>query len=90
MASYGEDVVMILFIFFVFADPIDGFTGIYQLEYAATTAAELSTIRHRYTAESNCEPESGAKFCRTFQNDGSTRTAVPTTTTATTTSTTAY
>lgn len=42
MASHVEDVVMILFIFFVFADPIHGFAGMYQLEYAAATETELS------------------------------------------------
>lgn len=39
MALHGEDVVMNLFIFFVFADPVDGFAGRYQLEYTPAIPA---------------------------------------------------
>lgn len=38
VALHGEDVVMNLFIFFVFADPVDGSLGMYQLEYTTATA----------------------------------------------------
>lgn len=72
MVSRWEDIVMILFIFFVFADPIHGFAGIYQLEYAAITA-----IRRRSAGESGRKPDSGAEFCAAAQNDGSTRAAAP-------------
>lgn len=41
VALHGEDLVMNLFIFFVFADPVDGSIGMYQLEY--TTATSTST-----------------------------------------------
>lgn len=41
---YGEDVVMNLFIFFVFADdPFDGcFPGRYQLEYTTATSSSAA------------------------------------------------
>lgn len=42
-ALHGEDAVMNLFIFFVFADPVDGFAGTYQLEYTTTTSTTTPT-----------------------------------------------
>lgn len=76
MALHGEEVVMILFIFFVFADPIDGYAGMYQLEYTATCvgAARLPltcTGAPRYS-DANGWSESKTRI---YQYDGSTRTA---------------
>lgn len=56
VSLHGEDVVMDLFIFFVFADPVvDGFAGTYQLEYRATAtpAASGGLSGRRAAAESS-------------------------------------
>lgn len=64
MALHGENVVMILFIFFVFADPINDYPGTYQLEYAGARAAQLTvgSVKSR-TAESNSKSESRSRIC---------------------------
>lgn len=87
MALHGENVVMILFIFFVFADPINDYAGTYQVEYAADRAAELTASNNRSTrtTESNGESENRTRI---YQNDRSTRTTTPATTAAATTTTT--
>lgn len=82
MALHGEDVVMILFIFFVFADSINGFVGLYhQLGYAAVVELSASGDGSTGTADPKHEHNSGRRIYRIYQNDGSTRATAPATAT---------
>ena len=81
MALHGENVVMILFIFFVFADPINNYAGTYQLEYAAARATELTATNDRSTRTT--ESYKSENRTRIYQNDRSTRAAVTATAAAT-------
>lgn len=58
MALHGEDVVMNLFIFFVFADPVDGFTGLNQSEYTAipTRNFGIGSVALTVTSEPSPKP----------------------------------
>lgn len=64
----GEDVVMDLFIFFVFADdPVDGcFTGRYQLEYTTATASPI--VGDRATAAAATATSTAAKSDRLVES----------------------
>lgn len=81
MALHGENVVMILFIFFVFADPINNYPGTYQLEYAAARITELTATNDRSTR--TAESDKSENKTRIYQNDRSTRAAVTATAAAT-------
>ena len=81
MALHGENVVMILFIFFVFADPTNNYPGTYQLEYAAARTTELTATDDRSTR--TAESDKSENRTRIFQNDRSTRAAVTATAAAT-------
>lgn len=73
----GEEVVMILFIFFVFADPTNGSAGMYQLEYAAAGAAELAAARSDGTARGGKRDGRLCSTTRVRRYDRSTGTAAP-------------